>query len=59
MTVRGTEELKNWILGFGPYMEVLRPPPLRDEVAAAVKAMAALYGPDEEEGRRGNEQNTQ
>jgi len=25
MTVRGTDELKYWILGFGPHVEVLRP----------------------------------
>ena len=43
MTVRGTEELKNWILGFGPYLEVLRPRHLRDEVAAAARAMVRLY----------------
>lgn len=43
MTVRGTEELKNWILGFGPYLEVLRPQALREEVAAAARATAALY----------------
>lgn len=43
MTVRGTEELRNWILGFGPWLEVLGPPALRDEVAAAARRTAALY----------------
>lgn len=41
--VRGTEELKNWILGFGAYVQVLHPPHLRAEIAATIAAMAALY----------------
>jgi proteasome accessory factor B len=44
MTVRGTEELKNWILSFGPHLEVLRPRALRDEVREQHAAAAALYG---------------
>src|SRR4029453_2983651 len=52
MTVRGIEELKHWILGFGPYLKVLRPSQLRDEVAAAVKAMAALYERDAQKERQ-------
>lgn len=44
MTVRGTEELKNWILSLGPYVEVLEPESLRREVAAGVAETAALYG---------------
>jgi proteasome accessory factor B len=43
MRVRGTEELRNWILGFGPYVQVLQPPALRAEIAAAVDAMRKLY----------------
>ncbi|MGE3497407.1 MAG: helix-turn-helix transcriptional regulator [Candidatus Binatia bacterium] len=43
MSVCGTEELKYWILGFGPHMEVLRPEQLRREIAAAAQGMAALY----------------
>lgn len=43
MTVRGTEELKHWILGFGAYVQVLRPPELRAEIAATVRSMASLY----------------
>ncbi len=29
MIVRGTTELRNWILGFGPWLEVLKPAALR------------------------------
>ena len=36
MTVRGTTELRNWLLSFGPWLEVLRPKVLRDEVAALI-----------------------
>ncbi len=43
MTVRGTTELKNWVLSFGPYLEVLEPPSLRAEVEASLRAAAALY----------------
>jgi proteasome accessory factor B len=56
MTVRGTEELRNWILGFGPYIQVLRPGRLRDEVAKTVQAMAELYARDGEERGRRNEE---
>ncbi len=43
MTVRGTEELRNWILGFGPWVKVLKPKSLRDEVAALHAEAAGLY----------------
>lgn len=43
MTVRGTEELKNWIVGLGPWVEVLRPAALRAEVARAHAEAAAIY----------------
>lgn len=43
MKVRGTAELENWILSLGPYVEVLEPKELRERVAAAVDATAALY----------------
>ena len=43
MTVRGTEELRNWILGFGPWVKVLKPKSLRDEVAELHGEAARLY----------------
>ena len=30
--VRGTFELGNWLLGFGPHVEVLAPPELRARI---------------------------
>jgi predicted DNA-binding transcriptional regulator YafY len=44
MTVRGTEELRNWVLSFGPYLEVVKPKSLRDEVAASLRQATARYG---------------
>ncbi len=44
MTVRGTDELKYWILGFGPHIEVLSPPNLRAEVGRLLAAAAGAYG---------------
>jgi predicted DNA-binding transcriptional regulator YafY len=44
MTVRGTTELVPWILGLGPYIEVLHPRALRDEVRQALTRAARLYG---------------
>lgn len=43
MTVCGTEELKNWVLGFGPYVEVLKPKVLRVDVESSLRRAAALY----------------
>jgi predicted DNA-binding transcriptional regulator YafY len=43
MTVRGTDELRNWILSYGPWMKVLRPEKLRDEVATRLAEASALY----------------
>jgi proteasome accessory factor B len=43
MRVRGTQELVNWILGFGAHLEVLAPAPLRREVARRLRQAAALY----------------
>jgi proteasome accessory factor B len=43
MTVRGTDELKYWILGFGPHIEVLKPASLRAEVAALLRTAAQAY----------------
>src|SRR5260370_1716650 len=43
MTVRGTTELRNWVLGFGPWLEVLKPTALRQELAALVRAASRNY----------------
>jgi proteasome accessory factor B len=43
MTVRGTDELKYWILGFGPHLEVLRPLALRAEVGRLLATAARAY----------------
>ncbi len=43
MTVRGTTELRNWILGFGPWLEVLRPATLRLELARLLKTASRHY----------------
>lgn len=43
MTVRGTAELTFWILSLGPWVRVLRPRELRDDVAAKLRQGAALY----------------
>jgi len=43
LRVRGTAELMHWILGFGPYIKVLKPKALRDEVRTALREAAELY----------------
>jgi predicted DNA-binding transcriptional regulator YafY len=43
MRVRGTEELKNWILGLGPWVEVVRPAALREAVRQAHADAVRLY----------------
>jgi proteasome accessory factor B len=43
MTVRGTEELKNWVLSLGPHVEVVRPAELRDAVRESLEAAASHY----------------
>jgi predicted DNA-binding transcriptional regulator YafY len=45
MTVRGTSELRNWILAQGPFVEVLEPAALRREVGEVLRETAALYRP--------------
>lgn len=46
MRVRGTTELRNFILSLGPWVKVLKPPVLRNEVAALARESAALYRND-------------
>lgn len=43
MRVNGTTELRNWVLGFGPWIEVLKPAPLRAEVGDLMRNAARLY----------------
>jgi proteasome accessory factor B len=42
-TVSGTVEIRTWILSWGPDVEVLAPPALREEVAALLAAAADHY----------------
>jgi predicted DNA-binding transcriptional regulator YafY len=46
VTVNGTVELRNWLLGFGSNVEVLSPPAFRKEVAEEATKMALLYAPE-------------
>ncbi len=43
MRVRGTTELRNFILSLGPWVKVLKPASLRDELADLARQMADLY----------------
>ncbi|MGH8012742.1 MAG: helix-turn-helix transcriptional regulator [Candidatus Binataceae bacterium] len=43
MKVRGTVELRNWVLGFGPWLEVLKPEALRREIAGLFTEAGAIY----------------
>jgi len=43
MTVRGTTELRNWVLGFGTWLTVLTPVALRDEVSTLLRQAARNY----------------
>jgi predicted DNA-binding transcriptional regulator YafY len=43
MRVRGIDELTNWVLGFGPRVQVLRPAALRERVARDLRAANGLY----------------
>jgi proteasome accessory factor B len=43
MTVKGTTELRNFILSLGPWVEVLRPAALRKEVADLARQSYELY----------------
>jgi predicted DNA-binding transcriptional regulator YafY len=42
-TVPSTRELRRWLLGFGPDIEVQRPRELRDEIAARTRESADRY----------------
>ena len=44
-TVLDSSALRWWILGFGPAVEVLSPPELRQEFEQMASDLAALYGP--------------
>ena len=44
--IRPSQELLWWILGFGDQVEVIRPAPLRQEIAEIAEKTAALYGRD-------------
>ena len=43
MTVHSTIELRNWVLGFGPWLEVLKPPELREEVSGLLRKGSRNY----------------
>ena len=43
MKVRGTAELASWILSLAPWVKVLRPASLRDEIAGRLRDAARLY----------------
>ena len=43
MTVRGATELANWIMGMGPWVEVLKPASLRKEIAQRHARAARHY----------------
>jgi proteasome accessory factor B len=45
MTVRGTTELRNWVLSLGPWVEVLEPGSLRKEIGDLLSEAMSLYGP--------------
>jgi predicted DNA-binding transcriptional regulator YafY len=43
MNIADTQELRNWIMGWGPSIEVLEPVTLRDEIATLAKKAAEIY----------------
>jgi predicted DNA-binding transcriptional regulator YafY len=52
MTVRGVTELRNWILGFGPWVEVLKPAGLRDQIGELMREAAKIYAADRASSKR-------
>jgi len=49
LTVGGTQEIKRWILSFGPAAEVLDPPELIEEIRSDLEKMRARYMPGQEQ----------
>lgn len=43
LKVRGTAELSNWIMATSPWVEVVKPPDLREEIRERLETTAALY----------------
>jgi len=43
MAVRGTDELKYWVLGLGEHVEVVRPKSLRDEIVGSLARARTNY----------------
>jgi proteasome accessory factor B len=43
VTVDGLDEIVWWILGYGPEVEVISPPELRDRLAALTQRMLKMY----------------
>lgn len=48
VTVDGIDEIAWWVLGYGPYAEVLKPAALRRKVAAMARETAGLYDRQQE-----------
>ncbi|MEW6268830.1 MAG: WYL domain-containing protein [Thermodesulfobacteriota bacterium] len=44
MKVRGVVELTNWVMSLTPWVEVLRPQELREEIAARLREASSRYG---------------
>jgi predicted DNA-binding transcriptional regulator YafY len=47
LTVKGVEEIRRWLLGFGDEVEVLSPPELRRSMAKISRRTARLYADSE------------
>ncbi len=52
MTVRGTTELANWIMTMSPWLEVVKPAALREEIARRHAESSRLYGGTRQSRRR-------
>lgn len=44
MTVKGTAELVNWVLSHSPWIEILEPASLREEISKRARETARLCG---------------